>query len=723
MKLLTITTLYPNAAAPNHGVFVENRLDAWRRHSGGEARVIAPVPWFPSTAGIFGRYARYAAAPGFEIRKGIAIDHPRYFLPPKVGMNIAPVSLAHAIENAARQLLAAGQDFDLIDAHYLYPDGVAAARVAQSLGKPFVLTARGSDVTLLTRYARPRALILDAIRRADAVISVAAALKEELVQLGAPAEKISVIGNGVDLERFRPLDRAAIRRRMRLDGLVVASVGGLIARKGHEVVIRAVGRIPDATLLIAGEGPDERSLRDVVRQLGLAERVRFLGALPHADLVEIYNAADALALASAREGWPNILLEAMACGASAVASDAGGSKEVITARAGGRIVEERTPESFAAALQEVCAAADRRATREFATAHSWENRSNALSTLYEDITKNARKSAGTRVTAIKRNQPTRPALLFTIDTEEQFCWDDFSPGAHRIHAPEGVDALQRLCEEFSVRPLYFLTYPVLMDPENTRYFRTLSAEGRADLGIHLHQWSTPPFGGFEGAYYSWQGNLPPAIHATKLATLANAFERVIGYRPIAHRAGRYGVSKSAYREIAAAGIRYDFSPSPGFDYSSAGGPDFSDAGNNPFRVNTECGQVDVIPVCGALALRGGRIFLRQPDDPGLGQRRRSQRRLLTAPFRLSCENARFDELVALTKSLAAAGTPIATFSLHSTSLTPGANSYAPDSAAVAASLALTRRYLEFFVKDFGGVSMGLAGLASEFENVPISRAK
>ncbi|NWG91909.1 MAG: glycosyltransferase [Parvularculaceae bacterium] len=712
MKLLTVTTLYPNAAAPEHGVFVENRLAAWRRHSGGEARVIAPVPWFPSTAPIFGVYARYAAAPKSETRRSVDISHPRYFLPPRVGMDYAPAALARVMEREARAVLAGGYDFDLIDAHYLYPDGVAAVRVAKRLGKPVVLTARGSDVTLFPEFPRQRALILDAVRRADAVIAVAAALKNRLVELGAPAEKIAVLGNGVDLTLFRPLDRDEIRGRMGLSGDVIASVGGLIERKGHDIAIRTLGSLPDATLLIAGEGPEEPALKALAGRLGVGGRVRFLGQVAHEALAEIYNAADALVLASTREGWPNVLLESMACGAPAVAADVGGCAEVVTSPAAGRIVRERTSEAFAAALREVLSAPTRAATRAHAASHSWDETSRGLSVLYEDVVARAAAGRAVRFRPIEIGKLRKAKLIFTVDTEEQFDWSGFSPDGHKVCDPKDVDRLQKVCEAFGVKPLYFITFPLLTDARSAGYFRMLAEEGRADLGMHLHQWNTPPIGGYAGEYYSWQANLPPRVQAAKLRALAEAFESAFGYRPVAHRAGRYGVSAQAYRALADIGVTFDFSPSVSFDFSAGGGPDFSAMANDPFVAETDQGAVQVTPVCGAFALRGGSVFLKQRGAPGLIEGRRRHARRLTAPFRLSCEQARLHELVALTKSLVRAGTPILTFSLHSTTMTAGANSYSPDEASVSAHLDLTRRYLEFFTKDYGGEAVDLDGLGA-----------
>jgi glycosyltransferase involved in cell wall biosynthesis len=712
MKLLTVTTLYPNAVAPEHGVFVENRLDAWRRYSGGEARVIAPVPWFPSKAAIFGHYGRYAAAPKAETRRSIDVAHPRYFLPPRIGMNYAPLALARIMEREARAALADGYDFDLIDAHYLYPDGVAAVRAARRIGKPVVLTARGSDVTLFPDFPRQRDLILDAVRRADAVIAVAAALKNKLIELGAPAEKITVLRNGVDLALFRPLDRIEIRRRMGLSGNVVASVGSLIERKGHDMAIRALEMLPDATLLISGQGPEEASLKALAERSGVGNRVRFLGQVAHEALVEIYNAADALILASTREGWPNVLLESMACGTRAVAADVGGCAEVVTTPAAGRVVKERTGEAFAAALREVLAAPIRAETRAHAAAHSWDETSRGLSELYADVAARAAAGRAVHFRPIEISKSRKPRLIFTVDTEEQFNWSGFSPDEHKVCDPDHIDRLQKVCEAFGVKPLYFITYPLLTDARSAGYFRMLAEDGRADLGIHLHQWNTPPIGGYAGEYYSWQSNLPPAIHAAKLGAIVDAFERAFGYRPIAHRAGRYGVSPLAYRALAGIGVTFDFSPSVSFDFSAGGGPDFSTMSNDPFAAETDQGAIEVTPVCGALALRGGSLFLKQRGAPGLTEDRRRFPRRLTAPFRLSCEQARFHELVALTKSLERAGTPVLTFSLHSTTMTAGANNYAPDEAAVSAHLDLTRRYLEFFTKDYGGEAIGLDGLSA-----------
>ncbi len=554
-------------------------------------------------------------------------------------------------------------------------------------------------------------MILDAVIQSDGVIAVAEALKADLVALGSPAEKIRVLRNGVDLAMFRPIDRAAARNSLNVDGAVLASVGSLIARKGHDIAIGTLAHLPEATLIIAGEGPELGALKSLADRLGVGARVRFAGQLRHDGLIDVYNAADALVLASTREGWPNVLLEAMACGTPCIAADAGGAREVIREPAAGRVLAERTPQAAAASVREVLSKTDRLATRAYAERHSWDETSDGLAALFGEIVeKHAR-----RRNALMRRATTppraRPGLIFTVDAEEEFDWSDFTPQMHRAGTPQGLSRLSALCASRALRPLYFITYPLIIDGAFSAWFGREAAAGRADLGLHLHQWATPPRSGFAGEYFSWQMNLPRAVHREKLSALASAFEAAFGFRARAHRAGRYGVAPETYEDLASAGVRHDFSPCPSFDFSARGGPDFSAAGNDPFTVDTAAGPIFVTPVCGARAIRGGRTYLSQKGEAGFGgPRRRALPRAMTAPFRLSCEQARFEELVSLTRHLAREGVPVLTFSLHSTTLAPCANAYAPDAAAVDAHLGMIARYLDFFTKDFGGLVLDLAAL-------------
>ena len=363
--LLTFSTLFPHAARPNHGIFVENRLRHLLAGHEATAVVLAPVPWFPSRSVRFGDWALNARAPATETRNGIEVLHPRYPAIPKVGMSIAPWLLYRAMVPVVAGLLAEGYHFDAIDAHYVYPDGVAATWLGKRFGIPVVMTARGTDLNLIPRYRIPRRLIQGAIRDASAIVAVSAALKQVLVELGAPDDKVTVLRNGVETGLFRPpADRAATRAGLGLNGPTLVSVGGLIERKGHHRTIEAMGQLPGFTLLIAGEGPERGRLSRLISEFGLGDRVRLLGARPHRELPELYGAADASVLASSREGWANVLLESMACGTPVVAANIWGNPEVVRTPEAGVIYEPNTPDGIAAGVRRLFnSLPDRAATR------------------------------------------------------------------------------------------------------------------------------------------------------------------------------------------------------------------------------------------------------------------------------------------------------------------------------------------------------------------------
>lgn len=394
IRTLLFSTLYPSDVRPSHGIFVETRLHHLLASGKVKTRVIAPVPWFPLRHPAFGEYAKHAAVPRHETRNGINIDHPRYLLLPKIGMNSAPYALAHAGLKAARQLIAQGWDFDLIDAHYYYPDGVAATIIGKALGKPVVITARGTDINLIPQYPRPRRLILQAAQDAAASITVCSALKDALVDLGAIAEKITVLRNGVDLELFRPEDRAQARITFGMrDEFVLASVGHLIERKGHHLAIEAMPQLPDAVLYIAGAGEEENRLHQLADRLGVAGRIRFLGAIPQIQLRTLYNAADALILASSREGWANVLLEAMACGTPVVASNVWGTPEVVASPAAGVLLPSRDAKGIAQAVTALREKLPQRAeTCAYAEQFGWQPTTDGQIEIFRRVSK-AQKNA------------------------------------------------------------------------------------------------------------------------------------------------------------------------------------------------------------------------------------------------------------------------------------------------------------------------------------------
>ncbi|MCB2102704.1 MAG: glycosyltransferase, partial [Rhodobacterales bacterium] len=271
--------------------------------------------------------------------------------------------------------------------HYFYPDGVAAVRLGALLDRPVVITARGTDLNVLPDFPGPRRQIIDAARRAAGLVTVSAALRDRLADLGIPADRVRVLRNGVDMARFHPGDREDRRRRFGLDGPTVVSVGNLVPLKGHDLVIRALADLPpDTRLLIAGDGPERAALEGLAGSLGLAGRVTLMGRVAPADMPALYGAADVLVLASSREGLPNVLLEALASGTPVVSTRVGGTPEVVTAPQAGRLVADRTPQALAAALADVLhAPPDRAATRAFAERFGWAATTGGQIALFQEI--------------------------------------------------------------------------------------------------------------------------------------------------------------------------------------------------------------------------------------------------------------------------------------------------------------------------------------------------
>ena len=391
IRTLLFSTLYPSSVRPSHGIFVETRLRHLLASGEVETRVVAPVPWFPFKHQRFGEYAKHAAVPRFEERNGIRVDHPRYLLLPKIGMNSAPYALARAGLKAARKLIAEGCDFDLIDAHYFYPDGVAATIIGKALNKPVVVTARGTDINLIPQYPKPKQMILQAAEDCAAMITVCAALKDAIVGLGGSAQKITALRNGVDLQLFQPEDKPQARAAFGMnDRFAIASVGHLIERKGHHLVIEALAQIPDAELYLAGGGEEETRLRALAEQLGVTDRVNFLGAMPQAKLRTLYSAVDCLVLASSREGWANVLLEAMACGTPVVATNVWGTPEVVASPDAGVLMDERSAGGIVrgvARLRE--ALPTRNATRAYAEQFGWQPTTEGQLALFRSVLRKA----------------------------------------------------------------------------------------------------------------------------------------------------------------------------------------------------------------------------------------------------------------------------------------------------------------------------------------------
>lgn len=375
VRVLTLSTLFPDASRPGFGGFVERQTRALAARGDVEVRVAAPLGLPPFPLDRHPRYRALAALPRQEDWGGLAVLRPRFLNVPGTAGRHHPAMLARALLPVLRDLRAAWP-FDVIDAEFFFPDGPAALALGRALGVPVSIKARGSDVHVWGRARATAAQVLAAGRGADGLLTVSDALKRDMVTMGMPGDRIRVHRTGVD-PVFGSHDRAASRKALGVTRPLVLSVGALTANKGHEVLIRAMAAMPHAQLWIAGDGPERARLSALVDTLGLGGRVRLLGPRPHAELPALHAAANVFALASASEGLANVWVEALASGTPVVTTDVGGAREVVTGEVG-RLVE-RTPAAFAAALGELLAAPPPPAWVKAAVAgYSWTANAEAL---------------------------------------------------------------------------------------------------------------------------------------------------------------------------------------------------------------------------------------------------------------------------------------------------------------------------------------------------------
>jgi len=353
MRVLVLSSIFPGAHQPTRGVFVRHRIQGLAKRC--DIVVVAPVPWFP-----LNRWVRPErdAVPVFENQQGLRVYHPRFFSLPRYGKFLDGMlyflSLIRFVARLRRSF-----PFEVIDAHFAFPDGLAATLLARLFSCPVVITLRGSIVRLSGyRFHRPQ--LRWALRRADRVTAVSQSLKDVAVGLGIPADHVRVIPNGVDSTAFRPMEQREARRLCGLpeSATVLLTVAGIYEGKGQQTVVdllpSLVARYPEAIyVMIGGPRPGEtyqRRLQASIRRLGLDRQVLFAGPRPQGELRQWFSAADVSVLATQSEGWPNVLLESLACGTPVVATRVGGAPEIVRHGEDGFLVPHGDPAALGDAL-------------------------------------------------------------------------------------------------------------------------------------------------------------------------------------------------------------------------------------------------------------------------------------------------------------------------------------------------------------------------------------
>jgi glycosyltransferase involved in cell wall biosynthesis len=395
--LVVLSSLFPSGRQPTAGLFVRERMFRVGRRL--PMAVVSPKAWFPLQS-VLRRWRPgfRPGAPELELQQGTEVWFPRFLSLPGLLKRFDGFFMAIGAFARMRQLKRSGR-LDILDAHFAYPDGFAASLLGRWLNVPVTVTLRGTEA----RHARDpvlRPLLQRSLTRVDHVFAVSESLRQVALELGVPENHATVVGNGVDIDRFRIVSRDQARLELGLPASapVLITVGGLVERKGFHRVIACLPtlrqRFPDLQYLIVGgpspEGDWTDRLQEQCRSMELTDCVHFLGPLPPDRLSGVLSAADVFVLSTRNEGWANVFLEAMACGLPVIATDVGGNREVVSSPDLGEIVPFDKAESLCAAIAKALHHPwDRARIRRHAEENTWDRRVTVLEAHFRDIHRQA----------------------------------------------------------------------------------------------------------------------------------------------------------------------------------------------------------------------------------------------------------------------------------------------------------------------------------------------
>ncbi len=381
--ILIYSSLYPTRTNPFHGIFVKELT----RHiipRISSMRVMAPLDGRQNfTRLIKGQHQRHT------LDEGLKSDHPVFWTFPRWFKQWDGRLVYHWTRKA---MASQRHRVSVIHAHYAYPEAFAASMFAEKWNIPLVITVHGSDINVIARDGARRHLIADTLRKADAVVTVSEKLKEKVITLTGRQKGVYHIPNGMDPTRFYPGSQSRARKKLGVSHWkkIIVFVGRLEPVKGLDKLIQAVSELEaNVGLILVGNGSLKKALTRHVQELGMEERILFCGAIEHHCLVDYFQAADLLALASYSEGWPTIILEAMACGTPVVSPAVGGVPEIITNDSLGVLTENNRPELLTRALKKALGTSwDGYRICRYTEKYTWDAVADAYVNLYDRIAEN-----------------------------------------------------------------------------------------------------------------------------------------------------------------------------------------------------------------------------------------------------------------------------------------------------------------------------------------------
>lgn len=382
VEVLVYSSLYPSSLNPTQGIFVKELT----RHISDKIetlRVVAPLNGWRNLKGILqGKYQKSA------LDDGTMIDYPLFWTIPKVLKQFDGVLLYHWTKKTTRKGI---EKAWLVHAHYAYPESFAARILTEKNNLPLVVTVHGSDINVIAEDPSRKPLIIDTLQKADAVVTVSEALREKVVSLIGKEDNVYQIPNGIDSNKFYTGNKNEAKKALGLSHCdqIVLFAGRLEPVKGLPQLLKAVLKLPPGIhLVLVGGGSQRKKLEKMSIQLGVYERIIFRGPIEHDHLCQYFQAADLVVLASVSEGWPTIILEAMACGKPVVSPAVGGVPEVINGNRLGILTENNDPEVLARAILNALSIHwDSSYIQNYARKYSWKSIAEDYLNLYTKVLK------------------------------------------------------------------------------------------------------------------------------------------------------------------------------------------------------------------------------------------------------------------------------------------------------------------------------------------------
>lgn len=398
MKVLVLSHMYPSKFNEMNGIFVHEQVKALTA-KGVEVQVVSPVLWAPFPINyLSSKWKNYSNIPKRTIYEGINIWHPRYLAFPRSWFFASSGKRMYlGIKDLVTKIYQEFQ-FDLIHAHVALPDGFAAMMVSEICNRPFIVTIHGQDLYItINRNKGCKTALNNVFKKADQIITVSSELKKIAVNNIGYNHKIMVIGNGVPLNKIIT-KKSNIDYRNNTNRKTILSVSYLINRKGIDLNLKAfallINKYSDLKYQIIGDGPEKNRLKKLAADLGINNRVEFLGRLAHKEVLKHMAKADIFSLPSWNEGFGVVYIEAMVQGKPVIGCKGEGIEDFVEHGKTGMLVEPKDVDSLVQTIDYLLSNPDEaramgeRARKLVLENYTWVKNAEKTIEVYKEVLKN-----------------------------------------------------------------------------------------------------------------------------------------------------------------------------------------------------------------------------------------------------------------------------------------------------------------------------------------------